>query len=184
MTLPAIAVLLILLGALIVFATEWLPMDLAALIVLLVLALTGLVEPQAALAAFSNPAVVTIAAMFVLTGGLSRTGVAGIIGRQIDRRSKGGEASLLLWLMVIASFLSAFMNNVGVAALLMPPVIDIARRRGISPARLLMPLSFAALLGGLITLIAVSYTHLDVYKRQQVMRLTVERPWWRRQQSR
>ena len=156
MTLPAIAVLLILLGALIVFATEWLPMDLAALIVLLVLALTGLVEPQAALAAFSNPAVVTIAAMFVLTGGLSRTGVAGIIGRQIDRRSKGGEASLLLWLMVIASFLSAFMNNVGVAALLMPPVIDIARRRGISPARLLMPLSFAALLGGLITLIGTS----------------------------
>ena len=66
MTLPAIAVLLILLGALIVFATEWLPMDLAALIVLLVLALTGLVEPQAALAAFSNPAVVTIAAMFAL----------------------------------------------------------------------------------------------------------------------
>ena len=102
MTLPAIAVLLILLGALIVFATEWLPMDLAALIVLLVLALTGLVEPQAALAAFSNPAVVTIAAMFVLTGGLSRTGVAGIIGRQIDRRSKGGEASLLLWLMAVS----------------------------------------------------------------------------------
>lgn len=156
MTLPALAVLLILLGALVAFATEWLPMDLAALIVLLVLALTGLVEPRQALAAFSNPAVVTIASMFVLTGGLARTGVAGMIGRQIHRRAQGGEASLILWLMVVAGFLSAFMNNVGVAALLMPPVIDISRRRGISPARLLMPLSFAALLGGLITLIGTS----------------------------
>ncbi len=156
MTLPAIAVLLILIGALIAFATELIPMDLAALGVLVLLALTGLVEPQAALSSFSNPAVVTIAAMFVLTGGLSRTGVAGIIGRQIDQRSRGGEVSLMIWLMVIAAFLSAFMNNVGVAALLLPPVIDISRRRGISPARLLMPLSFAALLGGLITLIGTS----------------------------
>ena len=153
MNLPAFVVLLILIGALVAFATEWLPMDLAALLVLLVLALTGLVEPRAALAAFSNPAVVTIASMFVLTGGLARTGVAGMIGRQIHRRAQGGELSLLLWLMVVAAFLSAFMNNVGVAALLMPPVIDISRRRGISPARLLMPLSFAALLGGLVTLI-------------------------------
>ncbi len=156
MTSSIFLVLLILAAALVAFVTERLPMDLTALLVLLAVAVTGLVEPRQALAAFSNPAVITIAAMFVLTGGLSRTGVAGRIGRQIDRLARGGEASLILALMSIACFLSAFMNNVGVAALLMPPVIELSRRRGISPSRLLMPLSFAALLGGLITLIGTS----------------------------
>lgn len=156
MTFSILLVFLILGAALAAFITERLPMDLTALVVLLVVALTGLVEPRQALAAFSNPAVVTIAAMFVLTGGLARTGVAGRIGRQIDRLAGSGEGALLAALMAIACFLSAFMNNVGVAALLMPPVIELAKRRSLAPARLLMPLSFAALLGGLLTLIGTS----------------------------
>lgn len=156
MTFSILLVLLILTAALASFVSERLPMDLTALMVLLAVAMTGLVEPAEAISAFSNPAVVTIAAMFVLTGGLSRTGVAGRIGRQIDRLSKGGEGRLLAALMGIACLLSAFMNNVGVAALLLPPAIELAKRRGLSPSRLLMPLSFAALLGGLITLIGTS----------------------------
>lgn len=137
----------------VLFVTERLPMELVALLVMVGLALSGLITPAEALSGFSNPAVVTVWAVFILSGGLSHTGVAGLLGRQVLRWAGQGEARLIVVIMLTAGVLSAFMNNVGVAALLLPVVIDIARRTGHPPSRLLMPLAFGSLLGGLNTLI-------------------------------
>ena len=145
--------LAILLVAVFLFVGEWLRVDLVALLVLVALALTGLVTPAEALSGFSNPAVVTVWAVFILSAGLSRTGVANVVGRQVLRLAGAGEIRLLVVIMATAGLMSAFMNNVGVAALLLPVVMDIARRTQRAPSRLLMPLSFGALLGGLTTLI-------------------------------
>jgi di/tricarboxylate transporter len=135
------------------FVTERLRVDLVALLVLVGLVLTGLVTPTEALSGFSSPAVVTVWAVFILSGGLSRTGVAGRIGHYVLRLAGKGEVRLLVVIMLTAAIMSAFMNNVGVAALLLPVVMDIARRLDLAPSRLLMPLAFGALLGGLTTLI-------------------------------
>ncbi len=135
------------------FVSERLRVDLVALLVLGGLALTGLVTPSDALSGFSSPAVITVWAVFILSGGLSRTGVAGLIGRQVLRLAGTGELRLMAVIMLTAGVMSAFMNNVGVAALLLPVVMDIARRTGHPPSRLLMPLAFGSLLGGLMTLI-------------------------------
>jgi di/tricarboxylate transporter len=135
------------------FITRLLPIELVALLVLVSLSLSGLLTPAEALSGFSNPAVVTVWAVFILSGGLSRTGVASVLGRQVLRVAGSGEARLMAVIMLAAAGMSAFMNNVGVAALLLPVVVDIARRTGRPPSRLLMPLAFGALLGGLNTLI-------------------------------
>ena len=153
MTVP-IAVTLIILGlAVVLFVTERLRIDLVALLVLGSLAIAGLVTPAEALSGFSNPAVVTVWAVFILSGGLSRTGVANLVGRQVMRLAGTSEARLLIVIMLTTGVMSAFMNNVGVAALLLPVVVDIARRTGRPPSKLLMPLAYGSLLGGLTTLI-------------------------------
>lgn len=145
--------LAILVVSLILFLTELIRMDLVALLVLGSLALTGLVSPEEAFSGFSNPAVVAIWAMFILSEGLSRTGVADQIGKMILRLTGTSEARTIIVIMVAGGGLSAFMNNIGVAALLLPVVMDIARKTGRPPSRLLMPLAFGTLLGGLTTLI-------------------------------
>ncbi len=151
---PQIALVFgILIIAATLFVTEWLRMDLVALLVLGALALAGLVTPSEALSGFSSPAVVTVWAMFILSGSLSQTGVANLVGRQVLRLAGEGELRLVVVVMLTASVMSALMNNVGVAALLLPVVMDIARRTGRPPSRLLMPLAFGSLLGGLNTLI-------------------------------
>ncbi|MFO7539060.1 MAG: SLC13 family permease [Chloroflexota bacterium] len=153
MTPEIVLVLAILIMAVVLFVTEKLRMDLVALLVLSLLAVTRLVSPTQALAGFSNPAVVTIWAMFIISGGLSVTGIADILGRQVLRLAGTGEARLIAVIMTTAGVLSAFMNNVGVAAMMLPVVIDIARRTRRPASRLLMPLALGSLLGGLTTLI-------------------------------
>jgi di/tricarboxylate transporter len=151
---PEIALVLgIVTAAVILFVTERIRVDLVALMVLAGLAVTGLVTPAEALSGFSNPAVVTVWAVFILSAGLSRAGVANVVGRQVLRVAGDGEARLLTVIMLTAGVMSAFMNNVGVAALLLPVVMDIARRTQRPPSRLLIPLAFGSLLGGLTTLI-------------------------------
>lgn len=150
-----IALVLAILGfAVLLFVTERLSVDLVALLVLGSLALTGLVTPTEALSGFSSAAVVTVWAMFVISGALSRTGVANMVGHQVLRLAGTGEIQLIAVIMLTAAGLSAFMNNVGVAALLLPVVMDIARRVHLPPSRLLMPLAFGSLLGGQTTMIA------------------------------
>ena len=151
---PEIALSLsILLIAILFFITEWIPMEVVALLVLGTVALTGLVEPAEALSGFSSPAVVTVWAVFILSGGLTRTGVANIIGRNILRMAGQREFFIITVVMVSAGIMSAFMNNVAVAALMLPVVMDISRQTGHPPSRLLMPLAYGSLLGGLTTLI-------------------------------
>ncbi len=153
MTLEIGMVLAILATAVVLFVTEKVRVDVVALMVLLAVAFTGLVTPQQALSGFSNPAVVTVWAVFILSGGLTRTGVAGRLGHFVLRLAGRREIGLVIAIMLTSGFLSAFMNNVGVAALLLPVVMDITRRLRIPPSKLLIPLAFSSLLGGLITLI-------------------------------
>jgi di/tricarboxylate transporter len=143
----------ILLLAVILFITERVRVDVVALLVLGSLALTGLITPAEALSGFSNPAVVTVWAILILSGALARTGIAGLIGNRVLRLAGSGEVRLMVIIMLAVAILSAFMNNIGVAALFLPVVIDIARHTKIPPSKLLMPMAFAALLGGLLTMI-------------------------------
>jgi di/tricarboxylate transporter len=145
--------LAILVAAIIMFVTERIRVDVVALMVLVSLALTGLITPVEALSGFANLAVVTVWAVLILSAGLARTGVAGLIGRPVLRLAGGSDARLIALIMLLVGVLSGFMNDIGVAALMLPVVVDIARRTGRPPSRLLMPLAFAALLGGLNTLI-------------------------------
>jgi di/tricarboxylate transporter len=124
-----------------------------ALLVLLAVGLTGLVTPTQALSGFSSPAVVTVWAMFIISGGLTLTGVADLLGRRLVQVAGEGEVGLIIAIMASAGILSAFMNNVGVAAMMLPVVVQIGHRTGHAPSRLLMPLALGCLLGGLTTLI-------------------------------
>ena len=149
-------VLAILIAAAILFVTEWVRYDLVGLLVLLGLALTGVITGAQALQGFSNPAIVTIAAVLVLSGGLYRTGVANLVGRQVLRLAGRSPGRLTLLVMLTAGLLSAVMNNIAAAALLLPVVLELARRIDVPPTKLLIPLAFASLLGGMITLIGTA----------------------------
>ncbi len=153
MTFEIALVLGILAVSLILFISEVIRMDLVALLVLGALAVTGLVGPNEAFAGFSNSAVITVWAMFILSEGLTRTGIADIIGRQVMRVAGRREFAMVIVIMITGAVLSAFMNNIGVAALMLPVVVEVARRTRIAASRLLMPLAYSTLLGGLMTLI-------------------------------
>ncbi|MCW5877138.1 MAG: SLC13 family permease [Anaerolineales bacterium] len=141
--------------ALLLLAFERLRTDLVALLVLLALALSGLVTPREALSGFSNPSVVTVWAMFILGVGLARTGVAHVLGRNILRISgRNSESGLIAAIMLLAAALSAFMNSSAIVAMFLPVISFVARKGGFPPSRLLMPLAFATLLGGVNTLIS------------------------------
>ncbi|HID86267.1 MAG TPA: SLC13 family permease [Anaerolineae bacterium] len=153
MTIEIALVLAILVGAIILFVTEWLRMDLVALLVLLILTLTGLVTPTQAFSGFSSPAVLTVGAIFVVSNGLLRTGVANAIGDRILRLAGTSEVWLIVTIMATVGLMSSVMNNIGATAVLLPVVISIARQTKISPSKLLIPLSTGSLLGGVATLI-------------------------------
>ena len=153
MTFEIALVLGILAISLVLFISEVIRMDLVALLVLGALAVTGLVDSTQAFAGFSNSAVITVWAMFILSEGLTRTGIADIIGRQVMRIGGKREVPMILVIMITGAVLSAFMNNIGVAALMLPVVVGVARRTRIPASRLLMPLAYSTLLGGLMTLI-------------------------------
>lgn len=144
-----ILVFTILAVAILLFITNWVRMDLVSLIILGSLAVSGLVTPAEALSGFSNPAVITVWAVLILSGGLARTGVASKLGRFVLRLAGDSEVRLLAILMLTSGLLSGFMNSIGVASLFLPVVIDIARKTNRPPSRLLMPLAFSSLLGGL-----------------------------------
>ena len=149
---PDIAIVLSILAVAVVFlVTEWIPMEVTALLSLGAVALMGLVRPMEALSGFSNPAVVTVWAVFILSGGLTRTGVANAIGHFVLRLAGNSESRMIVVIMTTAGVMSAIMNNVAVAALMLPVVMDIARHTARPPSRLLMPLAYGSLLGGLTT---------------------------------
>jgi di/tricarboxylate transporter len=112
MDLEIALVLGILVISLVLFISEVIRMDVVALLVLGALAVTGLVDSSEAFAGFSNSAVITVWAMFILSEGLTRTGIADIIGRQVMRIGGKREFSMIMVIMVTAAVLSAFMNNI------------------------------------------------------------------------
>ncbi len=142
--------------AIILFVTELIRVDLVGLAVLAALALTNLVKPEQALIGFSNPAVVTVWAMFILSEGLARTGVSSMIGKQVMRFASGGDGRLVSFLMTITALLSAFMNNIGVAAMFLPITLEVTRRTNRPASRFLLPMAYGSLLGGLILLIGTA----------------------------
>jgi di/tricarboxylate transporter len=153
MTQEIIIVLIILGAAVFLFLTNRVRMDLVGLLVLGSLAVSGIVTPSEALSGFSNPAVITVWAVLILSGALARTGIASKLGKFVLRLAGDNEIRLLAIIMLTSGILSGFMNSIGVASLFLPVVIDIARRTDRAPSRFLMPLAFACLLGGLNTLI-------------------------------
>jgi di/tricarboxylate transporter len=151
---PEIALTLgIVVLAVVLFATEKLRVDVIALIILLTVAFTGLVTAEQAIEGFANPAVVTVWAVYIVSGGLFRTGVADMIGAQIIRLAGTSEPRLVAVIMLTCGTMSAFMNNIGATAVLLPAVAGISRQANIPLSRLLIPLSFSSLLGGNMTLI-------------------------------
>jgi di/tricarboxylate transporter len=167
MTLEIGLVFAILAVAIVLFVTELVRVDLVALMVMVSLGLTGLLSPTEAISGFSNPAVITVWAVFILSGGLARTGIAGILGRQVLRLAGDSEARLIMIIMVTAATLSAFMNNVGVAAMLLPVVMDISRQTRRPPSKLLIPLAFSSLMGGLMTaVVAAGILYMTVLGRR------------------
>lgn len=153
MTPQIILTLSIIIVAVVLFATEKLRVDLIALLVLLTLALTGLVGPQEIFSGFANPAVITVWAIYIVSGALFKTGVADLLGERIIRLAGDSEPRLIVVIMLTCGLMSAFMNNIGATAVLLPAVMGIARQAKIPPSRLLIPLSFSSLLGGNMTLI-------------------------------
>ncbi|HRQ22765.1 MAG TPA: SLC13 family permease [Anaerolineales bacterium] len=141
-----------LLLTLILFITGRWRYDVVALLALLIVTLTGLIPVGQAFIGFSNPAIITVAAVLVLSRGLQNSGIVGIIGDWLALL-KGGVVIQLAALTSFVALLSAFMNNVGALALLLPVVLQIARSKKIPASYLLMPLAFASLLGGMTTLI-------------------------------
>ncbi|HOE69909.1 MAG TPA: SLC13 family permease [Brevefilum sp.] len=155
--LPEFVILaIIIVIAALLFATGLIRMDLTALFVLVALALTGLVSPAQALSGFSSPAVVILWAMFILSAGFNRTGISNLIGARLLKLAGKSESRLIAFLMGISAFLSAIMNNVGVAAMFLPITLDIARRTRRPASRLLLPMAYGALHGSMMPLIGTS----------------------------
>jgi di/tricarboxylate transporter len=156
MTFEIVLVLAILAGAVACFATERLPVDLVALLVLSALLGSGILTPEQAVSGFSNTATVTVAAMFVLSAGLVRTGVVSLLGKRLTAVGRLGLRPTLIALMALIGVVSAFINNTAALAIFLPIVLGMARDTGISPSKLLIPLSFASMFGGVCTLIGTS----------------------------
>ena len=169
MTAEIVLVFIILVAVLVLFATERLPADIVALLVLVVLvtvpvikrspdggfalARYGLLSVEQALAGFANPAVLTVVAMFILSHGLVRAGVAHRIAAGLQWVAGHSAAWLTLLVIVTVGLLSAVMNNIGAMAILLPAVLAIGVQSRIAPSRLLIPLAFGSMLGGNLTLI-------------------------------
>lgn len=152
--------------AIALFVSGRVRIDLVSLLVLVTLALTGLVTAEEAVSGFANPATVTVLAMLMLAGGLTRTGAAAALGRLFTGLARGGPWRLASGLMGTAAGLSAFVNNTAIVAVLLPLTVKLANDTGQSASKLLIPLSFAAMLGGTMTLIGTS-TNLLVHALAQ-----------------
>jgi di/tricarboxylate transporter len=153
MTFDILLVFGILTVVIILFISDRLRLDLVAIIAVLALILTGLLTPREALAGFSDPVVIIIAGLFVVGAGLFETGVAGSLGKWLGRVAGTRESTLIVVIMLVVAILSAFISSTGTVAIFLPVVVSLAANAGISPSRLLIPLAYGSLLGGMLTLI-------------------------------
>lgn len=130
--------------------------DLTALLTLAVLGLTGLVTPQEAFSGFASSAVMTILAISIVSEGLHQSGITKFLSQQMFNLGRRNESRLIFITVIAAALLSLFMNNIAAAGVLMPAVIALSRRTRIAPSKLLMPMAFGTILGGMATLLTTS----------------------------
>ncbi len=142
--------------AVVLFVSKWIPLAATAVGIPVVLAATGVLTPEQSLRGFGNQAVIALAGIFVLGAGLQESGVATLCARGLERAGGRGTGRLVILIMIMAAVLSAFMSNTATVAILLPAVAVLQRRTGIAASRLLMPLSYAAILGGTLTLIGTT----------------------------
>ena len=175
MTLPIFLLIAIVGFMIMAFAREWLPVDLVALVSLALLLLFGLVTPDQAVSGFSNPAVITIMMMFIMSQALVESGAISKLGHRIATMTGQSRTSASIILLLVVGVLSAFINNTVAVAVFLPVAVHLASHFKLSPSRILMPLSFAAIMGGTATLIGTSTNLLvkAVAEEQGVARITV-----------
>lgn len=154
MTPDILLTFLVLAGAVALFVSERLPPEVVAMLVLAALLTLGLVDTEEALSGFSSPATVTVAAMFVLSAGLQRSGSLTRVGEAIARIRWGWLLALVM--MVLTAVVSAFINNTAAVAVFLPLIIAAAVANNLPPSKFLIPLSYAAQFGGVCTLIGTS----------------------------
>lgn len=156
MTLEIAFVFAVLILAVVLFVTEKLSVDLVALLVMALLMLSGIISAGEGLAGFSNTATVTVASMFILSAGLFKTGAVNFLGDFVGRIFQQNFYVAMVAVMVLVGFLSAFINNTPVIAIFLPILLGVARETRISASKILMPVSFASMFGGVCTLIGTS----------------------------
>jgi di/tricarboxylate transporter len=140
-------------GAMVLFASERIRPDVVGLLVLLALVLSNVIDAGEAFSGFSNPAVITVGAMFVLSVGTVEAGVPEALATLISRWGGSRLWTVTISLMVVVGLMSAFMNNIAATVILIPAAVTLARRNQATASKLLIPLSFGSLLGGLVTLV-------------------------------
>ena len=154
---PAIVfVLALTVCAMVLFVTEKFSPDIVAILVMILLLVSRVLTPAEGLAGFANTATVTVGAMFVLSAGMFRSGAVNFVSRALGRLARHSSSLMLFVLMVGVGVLSSFLNNTAAVAILIPVVIVVARRAKTSPSKLLMPLSFASMFGGMCTVLGTS----------------------------
>ena len=156
MTEPMLIVFGVLAGAIVLFAWGRPRADIVAILVVLALMLSGVLTPQESLAGFGDPVVILIAAIFIVGEALVNTGVAHRLGEAVLKAGGGNETRLIALVMVLAGGIGAFMSSSAIVAMFIPVVLTIANKTGLNRKRMLMPLSVAALISGMMTLIASS----------------------------
>jgi di/tricarboxylate transporter len=147
-------VLCLLAVAVLLFASGKVRMDAVALLVIVAFVLSGTLTLSEAFSGFSDPNVILIAALFIIGDGLVRTGVATSMGSWLVKVAGNSEIKMLIYLMLTVAGLGAFMSSTGVVAIFIPVVLSVSMRMNTSPSRLMMPLSFAGLISGMMTLVA------------------------------
>jgi di/tricarboxylate transporter len=155
-TLDVWLTLLVTFGALALFVWNRLRVDVVGIIVMAALILLGLVTPREGISGFSNEAMITVAAMFILSAGLLRTGAIDVLGNWAERAAGSSESRLLVVAVLLVIPLSAFINNTPVVVVMIPMVLGLARKINVAPSKLFMPISFASQMGGTLTLIGTS----------------------------
>ena len=158
---PIVITLLLLVLAIILFATERLPVDVVGIILVIALVMTQVLTVSEGVAGFGNDVIITIGGLFVLVGGLIKTGLVDLIGRRMHRIAGSNEFTLTAMIMVAAALSASVLKNTTTTAMFLPVIIGLAAKARIAPSKLLMPLAFGAILGGSCTLIGTS-TNLAV----------------------
>ncbi len=153
MNLEIAFLIIVLIGMVVLFLTEKIPIDLTAFLGLVILIFTGYVTADQAFTGFASSAVITMLSIFIVSGALMNAGVADFAAVWIHRIVGSSELPLLITIMITAGVLSAFMNNIAATAVLMPAVASLSRRAGLQPSKIFIPLSFGAILGGTTTLV-------------------------------